>query len=35
MSGKALLYTAAVSLAVNIAYDRVKANGVPAIKTRP
>lgn len=32
MSGKTLLYTAAVSLAVAIAYDKAKAGKVPALR---
>jgi hypothetical protein len=34
VSGKTLLYTAAVSLAVVVAYEKVKTNGVPSVKVR-
>jgi hypothetical protein len=34
MSGKSLLYTAAVSLAVVVAYERVKAGGAGGLKPR-
>jgi hypothetical protein len=34
MSGKALLTTAAIALAVVIAHDKVKSGAVPAIRTQ-
>ena len=34
MSGKSLLYTAAVSLAVVVAYNHVQANGAGSLKPR-
>lgn len=33
MSGKSLLLTAAVALAVVVAHDKVKSGAVPAIRT--
>jgi hypothetical protein len=33
VSGKSLLLTAAVALAVVVAHDKVKTGGVPAIRT--
>lgn len=35
MSGKSLLYTAAVSLAVVVAFNHYQANGGPKIRTAP
>jgi hypothetical protein len=34
MSGKSLLYTAAVSLAVVVAFNHLQANGASALKPR-
>jgi hypothetical protein len=34
MSGKSLLYTAAVSLAVVVAFNHIQANGAPGLKPR-
>jgi hypothetical protein len=33
MSGKSLLFTAAVALAVVVAHDKLKTGGIPAIRT--